>query len=1261
VPILTLPNGDATRDGHIDRNDLAFVLGTTDPQADLNGDGKVNDEDLAIIKANFGLQSDTAWQGNFPYPDGWYVLQFAVQLGDYQGNASGRMVVVRLHDTVSGATYAIGVVQFGSLPLQVVSVNVPTPNAYVVQVEAPEDGSWLTITRKEVQATAPVPNTYGQPFAWQGSLPVPYGVLNLWNGNLMVGLGLFGWGGQVGVAFGLTYNAQDNEAGVLGVGWRHSYEATLEVSRHNGQRSVVLREPDGRRLEYAEQPDESYVAMRGVYSPLRFVKGQHNEPDRYELVHPSQERWVFEPVPGVANRWRLAAIKDLHNQGVVLHYNEAGQLVRITDSVGRSVELAYYAAGDVVPGRNVPVPSSWYRQLKSVRDAIGREWQFGYYPTPRSDGQMDYPGIEGDQRVYLRWVIWPDLTYEGEEPQVGKRYELSYSHFGPNFGQLSEIVDRAGYRTSYGYDSAGRLVYYAVGGRSGNREIYMACDGRVNYAQNLGDPTYRVQFQFGDSIWTYAYDRLGRLVRMIDPLGRVRQLGWNQLYQVSWARSPSGATSHFCWDERGNLTRVEDPTGNWVELEWNALNRLSKVRDSLTPAGMHRMRYEHNATGDLEKVLELAGQGANAFYATTAYEWDVARGLLREARDAAGHRTQFRLYDAWGYLKQVQDALERGGEVLARNALGWVERVRNARGQVIEYRYDSWGRLRKKVLPEGRVVTYTYDLEGRLLRMEEPERQTVWSYQDATGFLQSVSTPEGVVEYGWQRGLLRTLKVMPAGGSAQEWEYEYNDDANELEKVYRNRTSNPEPEIEYERDGYGRLRQVKYGNRTVVEYTYDSADRVWQEVYKADSTPYRKVEYERDGLGRIEQKREWVWVSSRWHLQATTTYTYDHQGQLVREERTGQNAYTIAYEYDLVGNRLVRTRTVGGQTFTDVMAYNVANQLVRLNNQPWEYDADGNVVVRRVGNETWLLDYDAEGNLVRLQKRGDTVGWEYAYDGLGRRVRSVRGDLEVEYLYSGDTVVAERANGGEWVYYGYSGAMYQQVAGVGTEYKHWSFRGDLVTTSSPTGTYSPAPLTDAFGDSVLGVRQAYDWNGAWGYRNELVEAGGLVKVGVRWYDPVVGRFLQQDPWLGDIYVPLTLNAYGYCVNDPLQVVDPSGTAIVIPVVAAILINAAVSTGLSLLEDYYDDREGIDDPWYKHAGWGVVGAIPVGGPALRAIIIVKRIPTMVKIGIHGPHHTFRCLGGRRAWHLQMNFWRPGVKGVPWDKGTFRIPLWPQLVQ
>jgi len=98
-------------------------------------------------------------------------------------------------------------------------------------------------------------------------------------------------------------------------------------------------------------------------------------------------------------------------------------------------------------------------------------------------------------------------------------------------------------------------------------------------------------------------------------------------------------------------------------------------------------------------------------------------------------------------------------------------------------------------------------------------------------------------------------------------------------------------------------------------------------------------------------------------------------------------------------------------------------------------------------------------------------------------------------------------------------------------------RGDLAGIGVSSAN---VPITDAFGDLVSGMRAVYDWNGAWLYRNELTETGGLVKVGVRWYDPAVGRFLQQDPWVGSVYAPLTLNGYGYCVNDPVNAVDPSG-------------------------------------------------------------------------------------------------------------------------
>ena len=112
----------------------------------------------------------------------------------------------------------------------------------------------------------------------------------------------------------------------------------------------------------------------------------------------------------------------------------------------------------------------------------------------------------------------------------------------------------------------------------------------------------------------------------------------------------------------------------------------------------------------------------------------------------------------------------------------------------------------------------------------------------------------------------------------------------------------------------------------------------------------------------------------------------------------------------------------------------------------------------------------------------------------------------------------------------------------------------------------------------------YDWSGAWLYRNELTESGGLVKVGVRWYDPAIGRFLQQDPWLGSLYAPLTLNAYGYCVNDPINAVDPSG--MIVWVYITILGVGLVIGAIGAL--YYD--ESLEEGTPPYVGGALAGGV-----------------------------------------------------------------------
>ncbi|MFD2115641.1 RHS repeat-associated core domain-containing protein, partial [Paenibacillus yanchengensis] len=54
------------------------------------------------------------------------------------------------------------------------------------------------------------------------------------------------------------------------------------------------------------------------------------------------------------------------------------------------------------------------------------------------------------------------------------------------------------------------------------------------------------------------------------------------------------------------------------------------------------------------------------------------------------------------------------------------------------------------------------------------------------------------------------------------------------------------------------------------------------------------------------------------------------------------------------------------------------------------------------------------------------------------------------------------------------------------------------------------------------------------------EETNLQYLRARWYDPSVGRFINEDTYEGELANPLTLNLYTYVHNNPLRYIDPSG-------------------------------------------------------------------------------------------------------------------------
>jgi RHS repeat-associated protein len=119
---------------------------------------------------------------------------------------------------------------------------------------------------------------------------------------------------------------------------------------------------------------------------------------------------------------------------------------------------------------------------------------------------------------------------------------------------------------------------------------------------------------------------------------------------------------------------------------------------------------------------------------------------------------------------------------------------------------------------------------------------------------------------------------------------------------------------------------------------------------------------------------------------------------------------------------------------------------------------------------------------------------------------------------------------------------------------------------------------------------------------------GLYYFGARYYNPIIGRFITEDPIAGLASLPQSLNPYAYCLNDPLNYVDPEGEFVVL---ALTLIGA-----LAGAYGGYKYAEATGEDLFGTVLFTIMGAV-VGGVAgnfLGAAIVGEAIGVSVGIGI-----------------------------------------------
>ena len=192
------------------------------------------------------------------------------------------------------------------------------------------------------------------------------------------------------------------------------------------------------------------------------------------------------------------------------------------------------------------------------------------------------------------------------------------------------------------------------------------------------------------------------------------------------------------------------------------------------------------------------------------------------------------------------------------------------------------------------------------------------------------------------------------------------------------------------------------------------------------------------------------------------------------------------------------------------------------------------------GANVTTYDYSSRGELLNVILPDGTV-IDYVYDPLGRRIaKKVDGVTIEKYLWQGLThLLAVYAGSNNLLMrfeYADGRMPVSMTRSDGTYYFTYDQVGSLRVVANATGMSVKTIDYDSFGNTI------YDTNPS--FEVPLAFAGGLydrdtglVRFGYRDYDPDVGRWTSKDPIL---FNGGSTDLYGYCINDPVNCVDPLG-------------------------------------------------------------------------------------------------------------------------
>jgi len=598
-------------------------------------------------------------------------------------------------------------------------------------------------------------------------------------------------------------------------------------------------------------------------------------------------------------------------------------------------------------------------------------------------------------------------------------------------------------------------------------------------------------------------DTLGSQLRVCSAMGRRMTLSYDPQRLLIETISTPGFWDITCgYDNRGRLTSFAAGTRQ-TQFAYDDRGFLSSV----TTPDHQTSSVVYDPMG---RVVALHGPDG----ATVGFDYDISGNLTVL-------KTPMDIKHGFGY-----------------NRVGRVNAYQTPLSGAYSYLYDKDRRLVAVVFPSGARIGYGYEGD-RLTKLQTPDGSIDVTYLCGNRPTALTKGDETIV-YGYDGALL--VSQTASGTLSQTLGYAYDDDFRVTSFTYAGASAT----YAYDDDGlltgagpFVITRNVDSGLPEKVEGRAANIDRTFSAYgelqEQSTSVAGRRIAglaLVRDDCGRIIEKTETI-------ADTTANYllTYDAAGRLTAVDKNGTRVET--YDYDASGARIHEVNLQKG-IIGKSYAYSVEDHLLTAGTAAYQYDPDGFLTTKTEGGNLTRYSYSLRGELLSaLLPDGRRI--EYRYDPLGRRIaKAVDGVTIEKYLWQGMTRLLAVYDGSDTLLMRFEYADDRTPVTMHTAGSTYCLAfdpvGSLRMVADTAGNVIKKVDYDAFGNVIADTHPTLSV--PLGFAGGLLDKDtGLIRFGYRDYDPNTGRWTAKDPIL---FKSGNTDLYGYCLNDPVNWVDPLG-------------------------------------------------------------------------------------------------------------------------